>query len=114
MVQPHRYSTRTSYYSRVIHCGLALIISMLFVWIAAYPHALNPGQKEEQAQQLVQGKPIERELAGGQSHTYQITLNAGQYVKLVVDQRGIDVSVSIFSPDGKPITEANSEPRTEG
>src|SRR5262245_38954917 len=35
------------------------------------------------------GKPIERELAGGQSHAYQITLAAGQYLNVVVEQRGI-------------------------
>jgi CHAT domain-containing protein/Tfp pilus assembly protein PilF len=136
MVQPHRSSTtRTRYRSRLLHCGLLLTIGLLFVRIEVYAieaystalyseesvkfyaAAINsfwPGQKEERARQLEQGNPIERELAGGQSHPYQITLIAGQYAKLVVDQRGIDVSVSIFSPDGKPITEVNSEPRVEG
>lgn len=30
------------------------------------------------AQTLAPGRPVERELAGGQSHTYQIALTAGQ------------------------------------
>jgi CHAT domain-containing protein/Tfp pilus assembly protein PilF len=131
MVQPHTSPTRIRYRSRLIHCCLVLTISLSLVRIQAYPTALyseeevksyagvinflaRPGQKEERARQLEQGKPIERELVGGQSHTYQITLTAGQYVKLVVDQRGIDVVVNLFGLDGKPITEVNSETRTEG
>jgi CHAT domain-containing protein/Tfp pilus assembly protein PilF len=118
------------YCSRLIHCGLILTISLSLVGIQAYPAALYseeevkfyagminsfwPGQNEERARQLEQRKPIERELAGGQSHTYQITLTADQYVKLVVDQRGIDVVVRLFGPDGKQIAEFDSETRTEG
>jgi CHAT domain-containing protein/Tfp pilus assembly protein PilF len=131
MVQPHTCSTRTRYRSRLIHCGLVLTISLLLVRIQAYPTALYseeeaksyagvinfpawPGQKEERARQLERNKPIERELAGGQSHTYQITLTADQYIKLVVDQHGIDVRVSLFGLDGKPIIAVDSEIRTEG
>jgi tetratricopeptide (TPR) repeat protein len=53
----------------------------------------------------VPGVPIERELAGGETHTYHITLAAGQYLRVVVDQRGIDVIVKIFGPDGQPLAE---------
>ena len=60
------------------------------------------------------GKPIERELAGGQSHSYQITLAAGQYLHAVVDQRGIDVVVRVFGPDGKQILEVDSPNGTQG
>ena len=45
---------------------------------------------------LEPGKPVERELAGGQSHSYSIALTAGQYLHVVVDQRGIDVVVTLF------------------
>lgn len=37
-------------------------------------------------------KPIERELAGGQTHKYQIELLAGQHLHVAVDQRGIDLA----------------------
>src|SRR5687767_14603490 len=33
------------------------------------------------------GKAVERELAGGQKHSYQITLNKGQYTSLIVEQQ---------------------------
>src|SRR5436853_3962099 len=43
---------------------------------------------------LEAGKPIERELAGGEAHTYQLTLAAGQYATVVVDQQRINVALS--------------------
>jgi len=57
---------------------------------------------------LEQGKTIERQLAGGQSHEYQFPLNAGQYAKLLLDQRSINVAVACFGPDGKLRFEADS------
>jgi CHAT domain-containing protein/Tfp pilus assembly protein PilF len=50
---------------------------------------------------LVPGVPIERELGGGDTHTYQVTLSAGQYLQILADQRGIDVQLGIFAPDGR-------------
>jgi CHAT domain-containing protein/Tfp pilus assembly protein PilF len=130
MVRPHTFSSQTRHSSRLIQCSLVLAIGLLFVLVQASPTALcteeevkayggviNRDQKEEQggqARQLEQGKPIERELIGGQSHSYQISLRGDQYVKLVVDQLSIDVGVSLFGLDGKPITEVNSETRTGG
>src|SRR5215510_8478359 len=55
---------------------------------------------------LEPGKPIKRELSGGQSHSYKITITSGQYLHIVVEQRGIDVAVALFTPDGKKISEA--------
>jgi CHAT domain-containing protein/tetratricopeptide (TPR) repeat protein len=63
---------------------------------------------------LEPGKPIERELSGGQSHSYKITMISGQYMHVVVAQRGIDVTVAMFTPDGKKISEADSEHLIEG
>lgn len=60
------------------------------------------------------GKPVERELSGGQSHSYKITMNSGQYLRIVVAQRGIDVAVALFAPDSKKISEADSDPLIEG
>jgi len=57
---------------------------------------------------LEPGKPIERELAGGQTHEYRIELPASQYFHVVVDQRGIDVVVALLGPDGKEILEVDA------
>jgi hypothetical protein len=66
-------------------------------------------QSAQESNSLEPGKPIQRELSGDQSHSYKITMISGQYLRIVVAQRGIDVAVALFTPDGKKISEANSE-----
>src|SRR5215468_3123388 len=68
----------------------------------------------QESDSLEPGKPVERELSGGQSHSYKITMISGQYLQVVVDQRGIDVAVALFAPDGKKISEVDSEHQVEG
>jgi CHAT domain-containing protein/Tfp pilus assembly protein PilF len=59
------------------------------------------------------GRPIEREILGGQTHSYHIALSAGQFVSVSIQQRGMDVVERVFAPDGKLITESNSELRPQ-
>jgi CHAT domain-containing protein len=75
---------------------------------------ISPAQETEQIRQLVPGRPIVRDLAGLQSHSYQMTLAAGQYVRVVVDQRGIDVVVKLIGPDGKQIKEFDADSSVQG
>jgi len=42
-------------------------------------------------------------ISGGESHSYSITVAAGQYFYAIVDQQGIDLAVKLFSPDGSQI-----------
>jgi tetratricopeptide (TPR) repeat protein len=58
---------------------------------------------------LEPGKPVERELSGGQSHFYKIAMTSGQYLRITVSQRGIDVLVVLFTPNDKKISEADRE-----
>src|SRR6266508_3877052 len=71
-------------------------------------------QSAQESVSLEPGKPVERELSGGQSHFYKITMISGQYSHIVVEQRGIDVAVALFTPDGKKISEVDSEHLIEG
>jgi CHAT domain-containing protein/predicted negative regulator of RcsB-dependent stress response len=63
---------------------------------------------------LEPGKPVERELSGGQSHFYKITMTSGQYLRLTVRQQGIDALMALFTPDDKKIDEVNGERTTVG
>jgi len=56
---------------------------------------------------LAFGAPLERELAGGQTHQYQVTLSAGQYLQVTVAQRGIDVVLKVMGPDGQQLLESD-------
>jgi CHAT domain-containing protein/tetratricopeptide (TPR) repeat protein len=74
----------------------------------------NATQSIQESGSLELNKPIERELSGGQSHSYKITMIYGQYLHVMVAQRGIDVAVALFAPDGKKISEADSDHTIEG
>jgi CHAT domain-containing protein/Tfp pilus assembly protein PilF len=69
---------------------------------------------QEEAQILERGKPIRGELSGGEQHSYQIRLNTDQFLRVVVEQKGIDVVVQVLGRDGKQIMELDSESRPEG
>ena len=54
------------------------------------------------------GKPIERELSGGQTHSFPIQLAANQFAYAVVIQRGIDVVVVFRGPTGQKLVELDT------
>src|SRR5438093_750244 len=56
--------------------------------------SVTPGAQESIS--LEPGKPVERELSGGQSHFYKITMTTGQYLQVIVSQKGIDALVALF------------------
>jgi CHAT domain-containing protein len=69
----------------------------------------------EDLRPLELGKPpIKREIVRGQKQSYEISMYSGQFMKVVVKQDGIDVSVKLYRPDGKQIIEFDSEIRKQG
>lgn len=60
------------------------------------------------------GKAVERELKGGESHSYRVRLEAGQYLLVVAEQKGSDVVVRLFGPAGVKLAEVDSPNGTQG
>ncbi len=58
--------------------------------------------------QLKIDEPQEHEISGGDIDVYHIRLAADQFIRVVTDQRGIDVVVSLFDPVGRPLIEVDS------
>lgn len=54
------------------------------------------------------GYPVERQLAGKESHDYLFTLEAGQYARIPVKQHTVDVAVACYGPDDKELFSADS------
>jgi CHAT domain-containing protein/Tfp pilus assembly protein PilF len=69
---------------------------------------------EKEARLLEPGKAIKRELSGAGSHAYKIMLSAGQFLKVVVEQQGIDVVAQLSGPGGEQIAEFDREGRIQG
>jgi CHAT domain-containing protein/Tfp pilus assembly protein PilF len=78
---------------------LLLILSLSSVFAQAQ---VTPGRTT-----LVPGQTVEREVAGGESHAYQINLAAGQFVRFVLEQQAIDLTLTLTDADGKSIAEVN-------
>lgn len=66
------------------------------------------------AQTLEYRSAITREMASVDVHAYELRLNAGQFVHVLVDQRGIDVVVRVFGPDGKQVAEVDGPSGMQG
>jgi CHAT domain-containing protein/Tfp pilus assembly protein PilF len=95
----------------------SLALALAFVDVRsqeAKPDAGKPVANATDIRKLEAGKPIEREMKGGEEHAYEIRLEAGQFLNAVVEQRGIDVVVLVIGPDGKPLLEVDSPNGTEG
>ena len=59
-------------------------------------------------QPLEVGKPVEASLAAGEVHRYSVELASGQYVRVIAEQRGVDVVVTVLGPDGKKLAELDT------
>ncbi|MBI4854775.1 MAG: CHAT domain-containing protein [Acidobacteria bacterium] len=93
---------------------LLLLFYLIFPFYSFTPKTVitSPSQEviipKNDMDKLEQGKTLELELKAGDSHSYQISLNAGQYLKVVVEQNRIDVAVSIFDADNKQLQTVDS------
>lgn len=63
---------------------------------------------QEPPRPLAPGPPVERELARGETHVYTIKLDAGKVARVVAEQKGVDVVVSVVAPDGTALFEVDS------
>jgi hypothetical protein len=55
-------------------------------------------KQQSEVNQLEPGRPIEHKISGEQTHVYQITLTAGQFMRVVVEQKGIDLTLALAAP----------------
>ena len=72
------------------------------------------GQTTAEAVKLEFGKPVEREIAGGQTHEFQINNAAGQYAKIIIEQRGINLFAKLTDANGKIVTESDANIEKNG
>lgn len=66
------------------------------------------------AQALRDGLTLEREIRGGESHAYPVLLEKGQFLRVVVDQNGVDVVVRLVDPGGTQVLSVDSLTGTTG
>ena len=57
---------------------------------------------------------VERELAAGQSHAFEVEAQAGQFVRALLLERGADLTAAIYGPDGRTLIETDRSDQTHG
>lgn len=81
-------------------------------WIVPAQAALDsPKLDNSDVRLLTPGDRIERESSSGETHSYQITLNAGQYLHAVIERSGIDVGGAIYGPNEQRLLEFHCRQR---
>jgi CHAT domain-containing protein len=95
-----------------MHAYVPRLAALLAVVSSFYmPPLQNAGPADSATgpvQTLELGKPVTRELHGGESHEYQVALSAGQFARVLIYQKTIDMRVDVFSLDNSLILGANA------
>lgn len=100
------------------HSGLALRSAAVawFLLLSVTANAVKPHQESApvrpqeppKASPINVGQPVAREMRGGEEHAYQLTLSAGQYARIELEQKGIDVVLALFGADNKQIVKVDN------
>src|SRR5258705_11213214 len=93
--------------------GLLILISQppahaSFQTLIPSPHASTKESLQQDAGNLPPLSPVQRELKGGETHSYGVALVAGQFLYAEVEQQGIDLAIDLFDPGGQKIADADS------
>lgn len=106
---------RRRQFSRIGAClSMARCLSfILLLAITGSVSAQNPAEEEcvpssDVFQVLTGSMSVKRELSAKEKHVYQVALTPGQYIHAVVDQKGIDVVVTLFDPNQSLLVKRDS------
>lgn len=90
--------------------SLLVLLSLTSLTVLAHTAPAN-NHPQNVAQQdlplLEPGQSRKEKIGGAEAHYYRIVLMTDQYLRVIVDQRGIDVSVKLYKPDGNLAAESN-------
>lgn len=70
--------------------------------------ALNLASAFQDDTALTPGRGFEKELLGGKTHTYKISVAAKHYLRVVVEQRGIIIMATLKDSEGKALAQADN------
>jgi CHAT domain-containing protein len=71
------------------------------------PEAPGPAELDWPAAQLRPGGELEADLDRGETHRYHLPLAAGQFLRVRVEQDGVDVAVRFEDPEGRLVLSAD-------
>ncbi len=101
-------------FGHALSWGVLPVLFILGALRATGSQASDPAKVQGGSQALEPGARIEREIAGSDRHRYHLAVAAGQFVHIVVEQRGCDVVVTLYAPDGRELLEVDSPTGAQG
>jgi CHAT domain-containing protein/Tfp pilus assembly protein PilF len=77
--------------------------TLSLVLFAALLGCLTSGCRPAPKSDLQPGKAVVREIGGAEVHTYRLPLEDGSYLRIRIDQPGIDVTAKLVEPGGREV-----------
>ena len=107
---------------RVLVPLLACVLGALVLIPSAHPQRSqpsqspppSPGEAPHQPEKLALRHPVERELGPGRSDVFTVKASAGQFLRVVVEKKGVDVVAEVEDPAGRKLIAADSPSRAFG
>jgi CHAT domain-containing protein len=108
-----RRSIFANHLAAVLIGGLLILIGQpparaSFQTLILSPHATAKESFQQDGGNLPPLSPVQRELKGGETHSYQVALVAGQFLYAEIEQQGIDIVVDLFDPGDQKIADVDS------
>jgi CHAT domain-containing protein len=90
---------------RIAHPGVSLVVAVaaLCARHPAVTTGLAAALRGQDTTPLERGVAIEGDLSTGESHTYRLSLTTGDFIRITVEQKGIDVAATLVRPDGRDL-----------
>jgi hypothetical protein len=93
--------------------SFSAVIACYSVWLTpalARPlvHGASPVRQQATPTPLRQGEVFESKITSAERPSFKIALTPGQYLRVLVEQYGIDLIVTLSDADGKVLVEADS------
>lgn len=95
------------------HFGRATRTLLLLLLVCISPEFFRAVHSQIAAPQggeqavLEPGKPLDREIVGGQVQTLQLSLSSGKFLRLVLEQKGGSVRMTLIDPKGIALAQAD-------
>ena len=78
------------------------VLLILAIWMTSPAGSPPPPQSTV----LGVGSPVDRSIAAGDSHTFDLRLDAGQAAVIEIEEDGLDVTLTVTDPSGDTIAQA--------
>ena len=102
---------------RALRAGpfLFLSVSLLCAW-RVFPQQPETDSKTPgtAARALTLHSPVDGTLTAGEQHLYRVALSPGEFAKLTLEQRGIDLVAEVLGPDQELLAKFNDQVKPTG